>query len=273
VLLSAMDPSFDLTSLDEGDTTWSHWSYRDISKIMREVVRTTKSGSPYTRALLADYADFAETLDGLCKRTAETTQADFLKLLTPETANELTGAHIHDLVYKLAFQHLTLELDQKLTIHGHLPTPSKGKWQDCANRDIWTGTNFTNSQGLCDVKILLRGSDNPLALGVQLQHRSLRLVLESTKDGNLEPTALRVLQSGFWFDFSPGLHGVGSIEYPKRGAEDFNRFGNKFLYRSRNLGHKGKEVMTCSEIADVLLRFIEHGYKYRERIAEVCFGN
>jgi hypothetical protein len=105
VLLSAMDPSFDLTSLDEGDTTWSHWSYRDISKIMREVVRTTKSGSPYTRALLADYADFAETLDGLCKRTAETTQADFLKLLTPETANELTGAHIHDLVYKLAFQH------------------------------------------------------------------------------------------------------------------------------------------------------------------------
>lgn len=270
VLLSAMSPSFELANLGDDNLTWSYWSYRDLEAIMHEIVATCADLEPYSIALLKDYAEFASALDDLCTRIGLKADDNFLDLLSIDSTKELKSARIHDLVYKLAFQHLTAELDEKIRGHKELPMPSKQHKQKSEAGSIWTGTGFTNGQGFSDIKIQLRDGNNPLVLGIQLQHRSLRLYLESAKGTGLKQAAARLRRAKSWFDFSPGLEFLGSTEYPKARAKEFNHFGKIFLYRSRNLGNVGHAAMSCTEVAGILFSFVEYGFKNRKRIAEIA---
>ena len=262
VLLSATPPRFECSK-------WRLWSYADLAAIVRLVARDLPESESYYRQLLNDYADFAETLDELCSQTQATATDNFLELLSKPSVQALRSARIHDLVFKLAYQQVTSAVDDRLRKIQSTPEQPRD-WRKAPVGSIWTDTAFTHGQGVSDVKLVVRGGQNPWVLGIQLQHDSLRLCLESAKPDpkKLEPAAERLKVSGYWFDFTPGAQLLEGATYPKP-PKQFNRFGKVFLYRSQKLADHPHGTIGYDDVADLIYRFIEFGIENRDRIAEV----
>jgi hypothetical protein len=119
---------------------------------------------------------------------------------------------------------------------------------------IWLDYGMTRNTGLADLKYFLFNSERfgtPVILGIQLQGKDFRLVVEVCDDSIAEKIADALWQprlgARIWFDL--GRDPSGLDERPANGR--FNQFSGQFFYRCKRLVTTSPENLIDAIVAYV----------------------
>ncbi|MDX9782799.1 MAG: PD-(D/E)XK nuclease family protein [Bacteroidales bacterium] len=261
ILLSLSEPMFlqSRKSIKINEANWCYLSYSDLSEMLKTV--TEKIDDEYHIHIINDYCEF---IDGLvvineyCKINEEDL-FDFHSINTNSLYRELIDIRLHDFYLKKKYELLAYEVYKKLKNLGkNLTDFSLPLNWDNETPIIFMGYGMTRSLGLMDLKYLI--SKN-IALGIQIQGEHYRMAVEDTT-GKIAKNIKNELANGYWFDYSKTFPNANV--YPKAG-KGFNKYGEKFFYKSIKLGTKLK----IKDILDIILsdvQQIESNFNDIERI-------
>jgi hypothetical protein len=252
LLLSLTKPSFldkeNQTKITLGNEFWHYISYRELAEKLSSVQSVVAKENSYHGLILKDYIFFIMTLQEIYEMFSINSNNRNTNFYIRQEDHELIKENrLHDLVDKLRYSQLAELISQKLRDEGFVVTADN--WCDAKHGQIFVNSTMTRGIGLCDLKYVLfdkhKWRGNPLNLGVQVQGRSFRLVLESEKNKS-EVIAERLLDNKLWFDLSniPG----DSTEYPTK--RKFDNYSRAFWYRYKNL----LEIST-NDLVELIVKF------------------
>lgn len=255
LLLSLCRPGF-LNSQDRYEDTqkemWRFLGYSDLADRLERAM--DEPGAPedqsYDYQIVQDYVGYIRSLAEL---------HDYFSLggdpgacFFSDVENQLKGSRFLQGVVKMRYAQLAVMLEMRLNKMGFkiFREPSE-YWKGKAG-SVLCCSAMTRGTGMVDFKYCLIGSGcgSPLlTLGVQLQGRQFRLVVERPTMCALE-TARKFRENtaarGKWFDFDRLAAVSDGHEFPKK--EDFNKFGKVFRYRSKLL----RTGVTADEIVEII---------------------
>lgn len=207
-------------------SVWHYMSYRDLADGLPELV----AENPYHAALLADYIGFIETLDDM--QTSVAVQSDEVDFYRLEAGRKgMRRARMHDVVDKIRFSQLAERVEVALRDAGFPVVRAKFPTGEPA--EVSVDSNMTRGVGLLDVKYLLAKTNDgePIMLGVQIQGRDFRIVVEmKSNQARADRIATALLNGRIWFRLD---HIPGGAERPAK--RNFNQYNGLFLYRSKKL--------------------------------------
>lgn len=251
VLLSLSKPTFlngvNKYIIEDGKEVWHYLSYSSLKEKLETIAPQIED--PYDKFILEDYIEF---LNGLTKinEVCEVEQTDYFNFNTTENYRLLQNIRMHDLYLKSKYEKLAYLLYEELTERKE----SKDKLLDfgmpfkdvTAEKPIFIGSGMTRSQGLLDFKYRITKN---LALGIQIQGDSYRLVVEGEKAEKIKD---KIDNEKLWFDFSSSFPDK-KVYLKGRTYDNFCQFGNTFFYRSIKLG----EEYTVKEVLNFIINDID----------------
>ncbi len=242
LLLSLMRPPFasgkeTTIALNGGD--WRYLSYGELADRLRKALPHVVTRNDYHGALLEDYLGFITQLDALQSYFVANWDHETDFFAVEKDLHRLKGIRMHDVIERLRYAHLVghtaaiLKDNNFQVAYSDFPDGQEGQ--------ISVAAGMTRGVGLFDLKYVVMNieeSREPVILGVQVQGRQFRLVVEMVK-GTTQARAIAkgllspAIGSRIWFDFEPIPKESRLDEYPKDGG--FNKYGNNFFYRYSKL--------------------------------------
>jgi hypothetical protein len=247
LLLSLSRPIFlnssELVYVDTNGHRWHYLSYGTLAERLRGVLQNG-NGAPvagsYHRELIEDYITYIDALDQLHEHFSldnDPSDCFFGRDIVPK---DLEESRFYHGVVKMRHAQLAGMLAENLRGHGFEIVTDPSKFWAGNSGYVLTTSGMTRATGLVDFKFPLFDKDHtagPLILGVQLQGRHFRLVVECHRKSARE--AAKQFKAGTtaqhsWFDFNHLKLPCLDSEYPV--GDGFNKYGEVFLYRSKKLG-------------------------------------
>ncbi len=222
-------------------TVWQYLTYRELAGKLLDLLPHIAATNSYHGQLLQDYVDFITHLDALSTHFAidwSDEQGDFFGVHSD--IERLKSIRVHDLIDKMRYAQLEQRVGDALCNDGFPVLHEKLRDGHTGQAgQVLVGAGMTRGVGLFDLKYFVMNKDrlgNPVILGVQVQGRQFRLVVEVWDKSRAREIAKALWQqsggSKLWFDFGLLPEGA-SEEYPQNG--EFNQYSGVFFYRSKRL--------------------------------------
>jgi len=248
-----------------GNARWHYLSYADLSKIIGNIsVLITNN---YHKQILDDYQSFIDCLVALLSycNVSGTATFDFHST-NSSNYNLLKGIRMHDFYLKKKYELFGYLIYQRL-LNQHnqymLGYSEPLSWQN-NNVEIFTDFNYTNGDGLVDVKFKVSAN---CAVGIQIQGDSYRMFVESP-NGIIAKNVQALLNNNLWFIFDIRL--PAGKTYPTNPVKVFNSYSTKgvntFVYKSKKLGDR----MTINDIIDIIISDMTHLNNNLTQIKTYC---
>ncbi len=263
ILLSLSEPKFDL-ELKNG-VKWHYLSYEELGKRLTESLDNVQKENEYHHQIVKDYCAF---IDGLVElnKSFEIKEDDCFsfhiknkKDKKEETEyQKLEKIRLHDFYLKKKYELLAYKVYERLKEQEDSKNYNLIEFGEPLNwksekPELFLGSGMTNSQGLMDLKYLI---SKDIALGIQIQGESYRMVVEDRTNKDADELKGKLLENKLWFQFNRNEFNNKTI-YPQptktNPYKKFNKFGNNFFYKSVKLGTE----LTIENIIDIIVEDVQ----------------
>ncbi|MBO5427256.1 MAG: PD-(D/E)XK nuclease family protein [Prevotella sp.] len=273
LILLSLATAFPDRSAIEADGKWKICSYKELSKAIQDTVRHYKGQLPdYDKGVINDYCMFIDNLHQLSESWCAKKDSRFL--LTKDDKEVCNALRIGDLQDKIWYSTLIAYLNEHLQESGQgfkiIPGQSIKDIKEKGNclNEVFTNWGFTHGQGLLEAKVKV---NDDYVLLIQLQGSRYCRAIEWIADKELDYNGFwkmteeeRLIKELSFFQFNKD----SDISYPaicenanepismrKRNGKDGNfcKYGNKFLYQTKNI----KDDATVSEVIDAIVKELE----------------
>lgn len=218
--------------------TVNNYNIKCFSMKLKDVaqrIHAIKSNDPYRKSLCEDYFKFVDDLSTLAdnfKLSFKDTDSGFFLLKEPRMYSVLAKYRLHDLIYKMRYDQLSIKITNELNA-------SKTSWINGKRDEFVTESAMTNGTGITSVGYMISGNDGPyqapIIAGIQLQEKDYRYFfhicdINATNYSNMTEAISRELcNSGIWFKLDE-VNDYG-LKIAKRNKGNFCKYSNNFYYK------------------------------------------
>ncbi len=244
---------------------WDVLCYRKLAKKLKETVLPDVTDE-YHKKLIEDYAEFVEKMSRLLRSATSFREDD--KWLQEDYRDAMRELRIDDIAQKARVSKLASMLGKRLARreedkNDDTPRVVMGKGffakdKETKHGDVQISYGYTRQDSLLDMKCVYSFKP-PIALGIQLQGRQIRCVVET--DG----TSMDALSK--FKEFKEKGWTIDSLTEGKRSfaeakmRKEFCQYGKGFVYEYKKLSSE-------TTVRDVLDVFVSGVRMFREMIKE-----